>query len=130
MEVYATIILMVFIVSVLAWINTLFSYLLDYCFWDGSIFQSYLPWLAEMNLDIIEWNEVQMLPKEQRKAEYINRAQSKFFYKVLGGCIVCTNVWLSFGTFFVLSMILNIEWYYIIPYTVSSSFFLRKIIGH
>lgn len=116
-------------ISFLAWINALISYFLDYCFQPHSIFKKWLPWLAEAVISEEDWQEVQALDNNLKADEYQNRAMSYFFYKILGGCIVCTNAWVSFITFGLIIYFLGFPWYYGIAYTVSSSYFIRRIIN-
>jgi hypothetical protein len=129
METFAKIDLIVVIalVTVLGWLCALLSYFLDYCFWERSIFQNYLPWLASKCISREDLKEVSMLRPSEQANDLIRRASGSFFYKVLGGCIICTNVWLSFITFFILCNVLNLGWYYVFIYTITSSYFLRRI---
>lgn len=100
----------------------LFSYFLDYCFWPGSVFKFYLPWLARTVLPCSECKEVNMLSKELQPEEYVRRAENYMLFKLFGGCMYCFNVWITFISFSVLPF----EWYYIFVYTPVSHFFLRK----
>lgn len=116
-------------ISFLGWINALISYLLDYTFQPHAIFKKWLPWLAEAVISENDWTEAQALEPSQRPEEYQNRALNYFFYKILGGCIVCTNVWISFITFGIIMAFLGFPWYYGIAYVASSSYFIRRIIN-
>lgn len=124
------IILTILFVSVLAWICALFSYLLDYCFWTGSIFGKYIPYLAKTLVKALnpkDYKEVSMLKKELQEVEFIGRAEKIFFFKILGGCVICTNVWIAMISFVFINLYFNIGWLYMLPYVFSASFFLRKI---
>lgn len=125
------ILIVLFTISFLAWINSLISFFLDYCLQPHAIFKDWLPWLAEAVLSQKDWDEVQVLSNESAKIdEYQNRAMGYFFYKILGGCIVCTNAWLSFVSFGIIMYFLGFHWYYGIAYTVSSSYFVRRLINY
>lgn len=118
MEYIVTIIL----VSILAVCCGLFSYFLDYCFWPVSVFKFYLPFVAKVLLPKSECDEVKMLSAELRPEEYVRRAENYMLFKLLGGCIFCFNVWITFISF----SLLPFDWYYIFIYTPVSHFFLRK----
>lgn len=124
------IILYIILSGILGCICALFSHLLDYCFWQGSIFSRYLPWLAKKLIKMHypwEYAEVRLLAKELQPNEYIHRAEKIFLFKVLGGCSICTNIWIANISWVMISILANLNWYYIFPYVLTSSFFLRKI---
>lgn len=126
-EITVTILFVIFLGS----INSLLSYLLDYCFWDGSIFSLWLPTLAKWNLKIFKPEIYAVLIKRKKNEEYENdlvkAAHGCFFFKILGGCIICTNIWLAAFTFTTLHFGIGISFWYSFPYILFSSFFLRKI---
>lgn len=119
-------------VAVLASINSLLSYLLEFCFWEHSIFGKWLPWLAWVNLRMFEpkrWAELQLTKDMQgQDNRLIDAAQNLPLYKVLGGCVICMNVWLGFITFVCLHVGLGLNWWYGFHYVLFSSFLLRRII--
>lgn len=122
-----TMIVTILTISLLGFFNGLFSYFLDYCFWEGSVFSGYLPFLAQNCLSAEEWKEVQMLTPEQRDNEYTLRAQNKFFFKMLGGCVICFNVWISLAAFTILNSIFGFGWGYFLVFLLISHFTVRKI---
>lgn len=125
------IILTISFVAVLGAINSLLSYFLDFCFWEHSIFGKWLPWLAAINLKIFEpkkWIELQLTKDIQgQDSRLIDAAQNMPFYKVLGGCVICMNVWLGFISFVCLHVGLELAWWYAFPYVLFSSYLLRVI---
>ena len=112
-------------------INSLLSYFLDYCFWDGSIFGFWLPRLAKINLMIFNKKKLTFIEKGKDSPEYDNEliksAQNMFFFKVLGGCAICTNIWIGLLTFTLISLKIDLSFVYLFPYLLFSSFILRKI---
>ena len=114
-------------------INALFSYFLDYTFWKGSIFQKWLPFLAD-TLCKIYFKETYKLTKdmdpESKMFEREQLATKCFLYKVLGGCPVCTNIWIGFISWSAILFFTDIfQWYYGIVYLMVSSAVLRKFVG-
>lgn len=93
-----------------AFITACFSYFLDLCFEDQMIFKRWLPFLER------------------------TIRESSFWYKPLGGCVICANVWHSFITFPFTGALGNM-WglgFELIPlliaYVVVGNFFLRKML--
>lgn len=124
-------ILTIGLVTLFGWICALFSHLLDYCMWQGSIFANYLPWLSKALLKFfqpLEYGECVNLPEPTRSHEIMRRAENIFFFKILGGCVICTNVWITLFSWQIIWYFSGIHYAYLIVYTVSSSFFLRKIV--
>lgn len=116
---------------ILGAVNSAFSYFLDYCFWEGSIFGSYLPWLAKWNLKYFAPERLKFLDAGKDSPEYENElikaASDKFFFKILGGCMICTNIWLGALTFTALWYATGVQYVYIMPYLLFSSYTLRKM---
>lgn len=114
-------------------INSLLSYFLDYTFWEGSIFEAYLPALARWNLRTFAPHKLHLLNAGRASIEYDNEciktAQNMFFFKILGGCAICSNIWLGAFTFTVLYFALPLNFIYILPYLLFSSWLLRKIMN-
>lgn len=122
----------ILIAFLLGGINALFSYFLDYCFWEGSIFGFWLPFNAKTQLKIWKPKKYTQLQLLKDSPEFdnmlIDSAQNLFFYKILGGCLICTNIWVALASFFVIhSYLLPLSWIYFLPYTLFSSYILRKI---
>lgn len=110
---------------------SLFSYFLDYCFWPGSIFKNYIPWLSRTLVKKYrpkEFELISKLPKENQNQEFENVAPEIWFFKPLGGCAVCMNVYIAVISYALICLISGIEWYYSIPYIFVSSAFLRKLV--
>jgi hypothetical protein len=123
------------LITVGAVLNAFLSYFLDHCFGPGQIFGRWLPWLATRILRKHEpdalANITPIPDKEQRLQLFIEKGNNYFLFKILGGCIVCANIWLGFVTFQVFFML---TWdpkiyYYMLPYLLISSFVLRKSVG-
>lgn len=137
-QILLSVLLKIFLIMLMGGICALFSYLLDYCFWAGSIFENYLPWLGKYLLKAHfreEYEEVLLLPKETQADNFITRANKIFLFKVLGGCIVCCNVWISMSSFILIQFFsqfqnIHFNWFYAFPYILTSSFILRKSIKH
>lgn len=116
-------------------INALFSYFLDFCFWEGNVFGKWLPFIAKLNL---KWFRPKLLEtlkeaKKNKNPEYDNMLvelaskESLALFKVAGGCIVCLNVWIGFGSYVLIHAFTPLGWLYAIPYLLFSSFLLRKL---
>lgn len=93
-----------------AFITACFSWFFDLCIEEDMIFKRWLPFL-------------------QRTIK-----ETSFWYKPLGGCVICANVWHSFITY-PLFILFTQAWglgIWLIPfgiaYVVVGSFFLRKMI--
>jgi hypothetical protein len=114
-------------------ILALFSYFLDYTFWRGSVFQAYLPWLAKIQLkkfDKKQYELIKAMPeKEARVANYIQAAEQYFFFKMLGGCVICLNIWIGFYSWLLISWHFDLEWYFGFAYIMTSSWLIRKLVG-
>jgi len=119
-------------VGILGCINSLLSYFLDYCFWEGSIFGKWLPILAKANLKIFAPDKLKSFESAKSNPHYDNmlveQAQKIFFFKILGGCPLCTNIWLGFFTFTIIALSFSISFWYSIPYLLISSAVLRRIL--
>lgn len=116
--------------TMMAGTNALLSYFLDYCFWENSIFSSYLPWLSKKILkkkDIHAYTEVKLLDESLRDNEYVARASNMFFFKMLGGCVICFNVWISFFTFSWIVFLFDFSFSFLPIYILTSHFFIRKL---
>ena len=110
-------------------IIALFSYFMDYCFWENSIFGKWLPFLAKVILSIKDKDKYNLLSKSNNTDEsIINEVGQAFFYKILGGCIYCTNVWLNiFYYFFTNSSHLILSLYLLIIQVITAHVILRKL---
>jgi uncharacterized membrane protein len=124
------IIITILLVALFGTACAFFSHLLDYCLWPNSIFGKYLPWLAGRLVKAFfpaEYNQLNRGNKEARDQALMDAAEKVFLYKVLGGCVVCTNVWIAINSYVIINLIMDIGWLYGIVYIVTSSFVLRKI---
>ena len=127
-----TIVSKILLIAVLGGINSLFSYFLDYCFWEGSIFGKWLPFSAKMNLKFWRKKEYELLKKFESSKDFdnmlVDSAQNLPFFKISGGCIICMNVWLGLISFSALnSLFLHFNYLYLFPYCLFSSYILRRI---
>lgn len=102
--------------DILIWsvFTALLSLLLDFCFRAKNIFHGWLEFWAEWWLDknkpdlVIELSnktdeqiEIETNGKYETLREYAFSKVEWFWFKPLGGCIVCMNPWISFA--FILS---------------------------
>lgn len=128
-----TIIMQAILISFAAFLNSLLSYFLQYCFRQGAVFTNWLPFVAKIicyRRNRWAYENIKKMPEKlQRQEAFIMESINHFWYKILGGCYICSNIWQSFFTVFVLLLILDLKevaiWF--IPYSLLSSFFLRKI---
>jgi hypothetical protein len=128
---YSEIIVKVILSAMLGMVCALFSYFLDYCFWEGSIFEKYLPWLAKNVVKLHnkkEFEIISKLPKESQEKEFLNVAPDYFIFKPLGGCAVCMNIYIALISYALISYFTGLQWYFAIPYIFVSSAFLRKLV--
>lgn len=131
MGTFAMIDILITIVLVTAFggLLALFSHLIDYCLWPGSIFGRWQPLLASWLISNADMREVLMLLPKDREDEMINRVQSNFVFKILGGCIICTNIWIGMISWIFINIIGDFGWWYGIVYVLTGSFILRKIVN-
>lgn len=126
-----TIIAMILLACTLGAINALFSYFLDFCFWEGNIFGFWQPFIAKICLRFKNPEKLKALQSAKDNPEYENMliaaAGKIFLFKVLGGCAPCTNIWIGFISFFFINPFIGLGWVYAIPYLLFSSYILRKI---
>ncbi len=128
-------ILLLFLSGGMGMVCALFSYFLDYSFWPGSIFKFYLPWLARNVLyydDVKKHSQLIMiatLHPETYNQQLIDTAQDKFWFKILGGCSICFNIWIALISWVIISSFTFFPWYYAFPYILVSSRYLRKLQG-
>lgn len=125
------ILIKILFVSVLGTFVALLSFLLDYCFRKGAIFEKWLPFSAKWNIRFRHPKRLKEIEPFKNSKDYddmlIDNAQDCFFYKMTGGCIICTNIWLAFLSYIAIGQFYS--WWYCIPYILFSSFILRKIVN-
>lgn len=120
----------IILVSIFGVILALFSYFLDFCFWDKNIFGRWLPFVAKTILkrkDKLKYDYVCKSTKEQQDQLFINSVETEPLYKVLGGCSICLNIWIGLFTFPFIAYFTGFSYLFMIPYLLSASFILRKI---
>lgn len=120
--------------SVLGIFCGLLSYFLDYCFWKGNIFQWYLPWLASRMVkkkNRLLWQRINELSgyTGSWRDEIVAAAEGYPWFKVLGGCSVCLNVWIGLWTWAAICWFSPLELYYGFFYVLVSSWMIRKLVG-
>lgn len=99
---------MMLLLSFAAFVNACLSYFLDFCFEDGNIFRGYYLRLLKI--------------------------EGSFWFKPLGGCVVCSNIWqglISFPLFVAFYGWLHYGLWLLplcIAYLLISNFFIRKMI--
>lgn len=70
------------------------------------------------------------MAREEQIHEREQAASKCFLFKVLGGCPVCTNIWIGFISWAAILFFTDIfDWYYGIVYLMVSSAVLRKFVG-
>ena len=119
--------LWVLVAGVSGVIIALFSYFLDYCFWPGSIFKNYLPWLAKQ---LLKGRKDYAALNGMDGQGLVDLAGDIPLFKLLGGCAVCFNVWhcaISFAIVYFLVPVVPL-WTYL-PYMVTSSLLIRKLVN-
>lgn len=70
--------------------SALLSLFLEFCFREGNIFQQWLPFIAERYLKRKGIDSTD-LPREDK----LELASDWFWFKPLGYCVVCMNVWIT-----------------------------------
>lgn len=103
----------------LAFISALISLFLDFCFREGNI----LGWWIDFLIDAELPESVTRDLKREEKEEMV----FAWWYKPLGGCVVCLNAWVSIG----LCLFFYHDWKFILVVLLSSfivRFFQEKII--
>lgn len=129
----ATIILLLHLIlnCALGTICAFISYFLEYCFFENSIFSGYLPRLAKLCLKYWKPAKLKALDSAKQNPQYDNmllqEASNLFLFKILGGCVFCSNVWLCAICFSVGNIFMGLNWLYMLPLVVFSHFVLRKI---
>lgn len=122
-------------ISVFGIFLALLSYFLDFCFYKGNVFGFWLPFLAKQIIRKKmpeKYAEIESgcFSRSQKVGRYIHLVEDSEspLYKMLGGCIVCFNIWCGIVTFPAIAVCLDVSlWYYPI-YLLSASYFLRKVI--
>lgn len=120
----------ILVVMLMGVINAFFSYFLDYCFYDNSIFKNYLPYLSKNLVRLKKPGQYKLInkaPIESRQEEIYHQANSIFLFKILGGCIICTNIWIGMISYVGIEYKLHFGIWYALPYILTASFLLRKI---
>lgn len=93
--------------------TALLSLFFDFCFKENNIFEGWLNfwakwWLGKNNPDILreakqktdETIYIQTEGKQETVREWVFSKVEWFWFKPLGGCVVCMNVWISFAFLF------------------------------
>lgn len=89
--------------ALMGMINALFSYLLDYCFWRGSIFGNWQPFIATVLASYLFKEDFDKILKEDERSHdesfmELMEVKKCLIYKFLGGCIICMNVWFGMAS--------------------------------
>lgn len=61
-------------------------------------------------------------------SELKKHASKEFWFKPLGGCSICMNIWLGFATFFFWNFYFDLPLFLYLPYLLISNAFLRLIL--
>lgn len=75
----------------LAVISALLSMFLDFCFREDNIFGGWLEFLYSQSVPGLLRQQMQNFDREDRF-----KAITDWWFKPLGGCVICMNVWISF----------------------------------
>ena len=89
--------------SFVAIVVAMLSLFLEFCFWEGNIFHPYYAFIEK-------------------------HLHDKFWFKPLGGCVVCMNVWLCLLSFPFVAVLLGVSWWFYLPYILFSNTVLRLLI--
>lgn len=116
-------------------LNGFFSYLYDFCLWPDAIFKGLLPFLAsafnkEKRIKVADLRakyKAGMIRDEAYMDNLVIIGKHRFFFKILGGCIVCTNIWFAMISFTLLLIFTPIPWWGAFAHILVSSFTVRKI---
>lgn len=126
-----TVILQAIIISGFAFLLSLFSYFLDFCFWDKNIFGFWLPLLARQITKRTNKAKYDYILKfefaEKRNEFFINEVETHPLFKVLGGCSICLNIWIGLVTFPAIHILTGFSWWFYPYYLLFASFILRKL---
>lgn len=114
--------------------TSLLSLFLDKCFQEGNIFEGWLNfwakwWLKSNNPNVLieaekmtdEEINLKTIGKYETVREYVFDQVKWFWFKPLGGCVICMNVWISF--FFI--PLVNVNFISIFLYVLLSNFIVR-----
>lgn len=129
------VILKIVAASLMGIVNALFCYLLDYCFWEGSIFGFWLPFISKRISKIkfpSDYESIMKEPIEARPGSFIELMEGKkvLLFKFLGGCIICVNVWIGMSSWLVIFNYSGLfEPWYGFVYILVGSAFLRYLTG-
>jgi hypothetical protein len=136
------------VTAIFATCCALLSYLLDFCFYRGNVFAFYLPWLARTIMRNSKYADDRKLVEQYVHARdtrspysdaddaHLHAAEDQMLaaagnhplYKMLGGCIVCFNIWCAAVTFVGLHFLTGLQWWYMLPYILFASFVLRRVV--
>lgn len=124
------VLIVIILVLFSAFVNACISYFLDMCFKETHIFKNWLPWVARRLLSkehLEEADHLEDSPAKRRKL--IKLAENHtFWFRPLGGCPACANIWIGFLSFWVFWWYYEIPAIYFLPYLVISNFFLRRFL--
>ena len=126
-----TLLLTTTVSCVLGALLALFSYFIDFCLWRGNIFDFYPPYLAKIitkRFYKAKFDNISKITdKEVRNEAFIDAVNTHGFFKMLGGCAICFNVWIGFFTFPLIHIAFGISFWYMPVYLLFASFLLRKM---
>lgn len=143
---YVTIqtILTVIIVSIMSFALAAFTYFLDFCFRKHNVFDFWLPWLAKTLTKFrypMKYSHIMKGPENDRDKRFIETVEDYGYFKMLGGCSICFNIWIGFVTMYFFVSFLNayislpfgynwlvcIKVFLVLYYLTVSNFILRKM---
>lgn len=135
METIILIIINIVATSLMGLVNALFSYLLDYCMWPGSIFGKWQPFVATALASYFykeDFTKIMREPREAQDESFIQLIQTKgsLLFKFLGGCIICVNVWIGIVSWLAIWHFTGLfHPAYGFVYILVGNAFLRKLMG-
>jgi len=110
------------------------SNFLTICFKEGYIFENWTYYVASKLLNINDLSDTEKESLKSTKDVDINRykfsikglaAKHTFWFKPLGGCGFCMNVWISFVGFMFCFFILDFSILLFLPFVMCSVWFFR-----
>lgn len=126
-------ILLLLLTGLMGFLCGLFSYFLDYCFWPGSIFKFYLPWVAKnlvKSLRPEKYKETMLSSDPKAREEnFLAEADHIFIFKMLGRCPTCFNIWIAMLSYTLICCFTALPWYFCFSYILVSSWNIRRLTG-
>jgi len=119
-------------IAIGATITACATYFLEVCMRKGMIFEKYYDWLVMYHAKFHEDYENAIFNNDLDRIEEL--AEKSFWFKPMGGCSTCMNVWICFFTFPMTMFYFDVvfSWWSILlffSYVFISNSFLRKFLN-